>query len=468
MVTALSGRRTDLEPARVLIVDDDPLVRRSIREWLEHDGHLAIEAGDGRTALQLLDEEVVDLLLLDLQLPRLSGLEVLREMNRRGLDIPVVIVSGKGTIPAAVETTKLGAIDFIEKPPDAEAALQIIRKALERHRMERRRAVSLAAAFDRYGMVGAGSEMQRVYQEIERVAHGRARVLLIGESGTGKERVARAIHRLGTRATEPFVAVNCAAIPETMIEDELFGHVPHAFTDAKGGRAGCFQQAHRGTLLLDEIADMSLMTQAKVLRAIEEGQIRPLGSEQPVSIDVRVVAATNRDLRACVAEGSFREDLFFRLAVLTVFLPPLRERITDIAPLALHFLDLCSREQERSAPVLGPQAIAALVRYEWPGNVRELGNAMERVVASGVTTQVGSREIAAALRPYGRAAEVHEDFLGLREARADFERDYITDALVSHGWRILEAARALGINRSHLWKKMRLLGIEAPTRDEDG
>lgn len=450
------------EQARILVVDDDPLVRRSIREWLEHDGHLALEAGDGRTAMQLLDEEVVDLLLLDLQLPRLSGLDVLREMVRRGLTIPVVIVSGKGTIPAAVETTKLGAFDFIEKPADAEATLGIIRQALERQNLQRRRARSLSEAWERYGMVGSAPGMQRIYQEIDRAAQTRARVLVIGESGTGKERVAGAIHQLSARSAEAFVPVNCAAIPETMIEDELFGHVAHAFTDAKRTRAGCFKQADGGTLFLDEVADMSLMTQAKVLRAIEAGEIRPLGSEGPEQVDVRIVAATNRDLKACVSEGGFREDLYFRLNVLTISLPPLRDRDGDIPVLAQHFLETAARESHRPVPELTPAAIAALLRHRWPGNLRELQNTMERVVVVDSQGRVGAPEIAAALGRHENPGAEREAFPGLREARAHFEREHIRHALMAHGWRIQEAADSLGINRSHLWKKMRLLGIEGP------
>jgi two-component system nitrogen regulation response regulator NtrX len=450
--------------ARLLIVDDDPLVRQSLREWLEHDGYVAFEAGDGKTALELLDEEALDLLLLDLQLPRISGIEVLREIVSRRLDIPVVIVSGKGTIPAAVETMKLGALDFVEKPIDAQNTLRIIEAALNRVERGRRRARSLEEALDRYGMVGTVPEMQEVYRRIERAAHTSVRVLIEGASGTGKELVARAIHRLGNRAGAPFVAVNCAAIPETMIEDELFGHVAHAFTDAKARRSGRFQEAHEGTLFLDEVGDMSLMTQAKVLRALEAGEVWPVGSDRSVHVNVRVIAATHRDLRALTESGDFREDLYYRLNVIPIRIPPLVARIDDLGALTDHFLTLTAREHALPRPQLTAAALAMLGRHTWPGNVRELENVVERLLVMGDGERIAAQDVSVALRPEGEPVEDGISLTGLREARREFERAFITRTLQEHGWRIQEAAASLEIDRSHLWKKMRTLGIRAPER----
>lgn len=464
MTTRGETRHLGLDGApRLLIVDDDPLVRRSLREWLEHDGYIGLEAGDGKTALELLDQEAIDLLLLDLQLPRVSGVEVLREMAARNLDIPVVVISGKGTIPTAVETMKLGAIDFVEKPVDARRTLGIIEGALRRVERERKRMRSLEEAMERYGMVGTSGPMQDVYRRVERAARTSARVLVQGASGTGKELVARAIHRLGDRAERPFVAVNCAAIPESMIEDELFGHVAHAFTDARGPRSGCFQAADGGTLFLDEVGDMSLMTQAKALRALEEGEIRPVGSDHPVEVDVRVIAATNHDLRDLTEAGDFREDLFYRLNVIGIRVPSLTQRPEDLDALAEHFLERAGREHGLECRSLSPAALATLRQHTWPGNVRELQNVIERLVVMGGGERVDARTVTAALRPEAAASTDEDTALpGLREARRDFERDFIARTLEEHGWRIQKTADSLGINRSHLWKKMRRLGIETP------
>jgi len=448
------------QPIRALIVDDDPHIRESLREILEHDGYVALEAGDGKTALDLLNQERIDLLLLDLELPRVSGMSVLQEIADRRLDIPVVIISGYGSVPKAVSTMKLGAYDFIEKPLDAQKTLLTARSALEQQSRRRERVRSLREAWDRYGMVGSAPAMQRVYQSIDRAAATQAKVLLVGETGTGKEIVARAIHRNSSRADQPFVAVNCAAIPETLIESELFGHVEGAFTGAHRPHRGKFEQADGGTLFLDEIGDMSLMTQAKVLRALESGEIHRVGGEKLVNVDVRLVAATNKDLGREVDEGNFREDLFYRLSVITIHTPPLRERRNDIPELVRHFLGLYSEENGMGSRELTSAAMSLLVERDWPGNVRELGNAVERLVVLGESPLIDAREVRAALR-----TNVFEDeelsFASLREAREQFEREFITASLVAHEWKIQETANALEINRSHLWKKMKQLGISA-------
>ena len=456
----LTGERAPTERHTVLIVDDDPFVRESLRDLLEHDGVVALEAGDGKTALDILAQDPIDLLMLDLALPRVSGMSVLRELRARHLELPVVIISGQGSIPVAVATMKEGARDFIEKPFDAQQTLAIVRGALAEvaRRRARRRTLDEAAA--RFGMWGVSAGMQRVYERIDRAAPTSVKVLVTGESGVGKEMVARAIHQLSPRAAGPFVAVNCAAIPENLIESELFGHVGGAFTGATADRRGSFEQADRGTLFLDEIGDMSLMTQAKILRALEHGEVRPVGGERTIRLDIRLIAATHRSLDREVQEGNFREDLFFRIGVITVRVPALRERPDDIEPLIAHFVAQC-RAQHRVGPAeVSPAALRVLMEYDWPGNVRELRNVVERMVLfpDGATVTARDAREAIAGAPHGPSSDPSPT--GLRAAREAFERDFISASLTAHEWRIRETADALGINRSHLWKKMRRLGID--------
>jgi two-component system nitrogen regulation response regulator NtrX len=308
-------------------------------------------------------------------------------------------------------------------------------------------------------MVGSGPAMQSVYQQIDRAAPTRARVLILGASGSGKERVAHAIHRLSNRSGGPLVAVNCAAIPEALIEDELFGHVRHAFTDAKGDRAGCFVRADGGTLLLDEISEMSLMTQAKVLRAIETGEVLPVGADAPVKVDVRIVSASNKSLKDEIEQGNFREDLFYRLNVIPIRVPRLAERMEDVEPLVNVFIEEAAAANGVPPKTLTSAARATLMEYAWPGNVRELQNVVERVVIMGSSSQVTGHDVAEALRPGGEPDQSDQP-LSLRDARRRFERDYIRRILQEHDWRIQETANVLGINRSHLWRKMQGLGIE--------
>ena len=446
---------------RTLVVDDDPHVRESLREVLEHEGFVALEAGDGKTALDVLDEERVDLLLLDLQLPRVSGLDVLRRVADRHLDIPVVIISGKGSIATAVDSMKLGAYDFLEKPLDAQSTLAVVRRAVEQFARRRARLRTLDYALERYGMCGAGRAMQRVFDTIEKAAFTRAKVLIVGDSGAGKEMVAHAIHALGPRSAAPFVAVNCAAVPETLIESELFGHVEGAFTGARRAHRGSFEQAHGGTLFLDEIADMTLMTQAKVLRAIETGELHAVGSERVRQLDFRLIAATNKDLAREVQEGNFREDLFFRIGVLTIRVPSLRDRREDIPDLVAHFQALHARRNDAAVRPVTRAALDLLVDHTWTGNVRELSNVVERLVILADGATIDANDVRSAI---GVQSAVDEPAaaIGLRAARDRFERDYILASLEDSGWRIQAAADALGINRSHLWKKMKRLGIDAP------
>jgi len=448
------------------IVDDDRPVREGLRETFENEGYSTLIAKDGKEALDRVEEEPVDLMLLDLKMPRLSGMEVLREMADTHAKIPVVIVSGQGTIQKAVEATKLGAYDFLEKPVEPRRAKVTVENALEQARLRRERKQLLKQVRERYEMVGSSEPMRRVYERIDRAARAKAKVLITGENGTGKEMVARAIHRNSERASGPFVTVNCAAIPPDLIESELFGHEEGAFTGAKGRREGKFEQASGGTLFLDEIGDMSLDVQAKTLRAIEREEVQRVGGSETVEVDARIIAATNQALDAAIEEGDFREDLYYRLNVVEIEVPPLRERRDDIPALAEHFLGQFSEEHSVERRGLSDGAVQELMRYDWPGNVRELRNAIEQLVVLGGAGEDKSEIGAKAVR---QALGTGEDSSGspaagatdLRRAQGQFERAHIQRVLSEHEGSLKKTAEALGIDRSTLWRKMERHDLEA-------
>ncbi len=447
--------------ATVLIVDDDAYVRESLNDVLSFSGYCCLEAGDGKEAVDLIFERQPDLVLLDLRLPRLDGLEVLKRCLHGYPDMPVIMISGQGTIELAVEATKLGAFDFIEKPLEAERILLTIRNALDKSRLQKQRDQLLAQARKSYRLVGESPQMREIAELIERAAAVDSKVLITGESGTGKELVARGIHYLSARSTQPFVPVNCSAIPETLIESELFGHGRGAFTGAVAAYKGKFLQANHGTLFLDEIGEMDQGMQSKLLRAIEEKRIYPLGSEKFHEIDVRVMAATHQDLYALIESGQFRQDLFYRINVIHIHLPPLRERLEDIQPLAEYFLaETCLNEGLPQKYFL-PEVWPLLKRHPWPGNVRELRNIVERSAVLHYGLEIGPDEVYSAMQRLPGTVTKKLEQLTLREARAAFEREFIRKALNAHGGKIIETARALGIQRSHLWKKIKQLGIES-------
>lgn len=448
---------TSTAGATTLIVDDDQYVREELRALLEDDGLFVLEAGDGKTALDVVARGGVDLILLDLELPRISGLDVLRRIEHDGLHIPVVVISGRGSIRSAITATKLGAYEFLEKPVDGERTLQVVRELLSKA-AARRAAAHQASLQDRCGIVGSGAVIRQVVHQIARAARADSKVLLIGESGTGKELAARAIHANSARRGGPFVAVNCAAIPEHLIESELFGSERGAFTGALARRYGKIEQAHRGTLFLDEVADMTLMTQAKVLRVLEDRVVQRVGGEREVGVDFRLIAATNQDLRVCVEQGDFREDLYFRLNIVRIDIPTLRARRQDIPELTETFLRMIAQAEQLPRRTLTPAATAALMSHDWPGNVRELRNVAERLLVLG---NEGPIELAEVRQVLGIAAggETAGRASSLREARVEFERGYIRRVLDSHGGRIQDAADELGLNRSHLWRKMKDMGL---------
>jgi len=442
----------------VLVADDDSPVRDGLCDILEHEEYETHQASDGKTALRRLDESEVDVLLLDLKMPRVAGMEVLKTSMDRHPEVPVVIVSGKGTIQEAVKATKLGAYDFLEKPVDAQRLLVTVRNALDKVRLERQRDRLLAEARQRYKMVGTSEAMQRIYDRIDKAGASDCRVLITGESGTGKELVARAIHHNSDRAGAPFVTVNCAALPEELIESELFGHAEGAFTGARTSRTGKFAQADGGTLFLDEVGDMSLAAQAKTLRAIETGTIDPIGQEEAVDVDARILAATNTDLSAAIEADQFREDLYYRLKVLTIGVPPLRERHEDIPDLVAHFLSEAAGDEEPPEPT--EDALAVLMSHDWPGNVRELQNVIERLVVLSEDEKIQASVVQNALN--GPTTASDPDDIDLRDARQRFEAAYIRQALRRHEGAIQATADALGIDRSSLWRKMEDYGIEGP------
>ncbi len=443
----------------ILIVDDDTHVREDLHEILAYHKYTCVEARDGKEALQIITNQPIDLVLLDLKLPRIDGLEVLKQGKQKKPDLPFIIISGQGTIQAAVEATKAGAFDFVEKPLDADRILLRIRNALEKRHLQRERDQLLQEARNRYRMVGNSARMQEVYALIDRAARVDSKVLITGESGTGKELVARAIHLNSKRATHPFVPMNCSAIPDALIESELFGHVKGSFTGAVRNYPGKFMAANKGTLFLDEIGDMNMAMQAKLLRAMEDQAIFPVGGTEPHDIDVRIICATHKDLPTLIEEGRFREDLYYRINVIQIHLPPLRERTEDIQPLAEFFLqEICNREgwpEKTFSPAVWP----ILRTYHWPGNVRELRNIVERVAVIAPGTQIEAHLVTEVLENVRPTPFEPERIKPLREARQEFEREYIRHALIVNNKKILATARAIGLQRSHLWKKLKQLGI---------
>ncbi len=383
----------------ILLVDDDPFFRESLNDILLDEGYATAQAGDGKTALDMLKQtNRYDLMLLDLDLPRINGMEVMQKVARSRPELPVIIISGTGTIPVAVEATKIGAYDFIEKDDDPRKTLVKVRNALEKSHLLRQRNRLLAEQKERYKMVGSSAAMADIFQFIDRAAKNSSKVLISGDSGTGKEMIARAIHNNSERAGGPFVAVNCAAVPENLIESELFGHERGAFTGAHARKIGKFEAAHTGTLFLDEIGYTSLMMQAKILRALEDNVIERVGSTKPTAIDVRIVAATNKNLEQEMAEGNFREDLYWRLAVLTLHVPPLRRRREDIADLVQHFLTQFCAQEALPRKRLSPGAQRLLLEHDWPGNIRQLRNVIERLTMLVDDDTISAKHVAEALK----------------------------------------------------------------------
>jgi len=451
--------------ASILVVDDEPGVRSSISGVLKDEGFDVDTAGTGEECLEKANGAAYDVIVLDIWLPGLDGLTTLQRLRERQIDSQVVIISGHGNIESAVRAIKAGAYDFIEKPLSLEKTVLVVRNALRQRDLESENRV-LRAKVDRQQqntMVGESPAMNHLRQEVSQAAPTNGRVLILGENGTGKELVARTIHQSSRRKSGPFIEVNCAAIPEELIESELFGHVRGAFTGAVADKPGRFEQASGGTIFLDEIADMSLKTQAKVLRVLQEQVMERVGGTQRIRVDVRVLAATNKDLTAEIRAGRFREDLYFRLNVIPIFVPALRDRQQDIPMLAEHFMAILAAEYGRRPKRLASEAAARLQQYGWPGNVRELRNVIERVIIMVNDDTITAQDLGFLGRDGADGAGVPVPNAGplrpLSEARDEFEKDYILQTLAAQQGNMSRTAEVLGVERSNLYKKLRAFGI---------
>ena len=436
----------------VLVVDDDPAIRDALRAVLEHAGHTVAEAETGDRAIGMLDERRFDVVLLDLGMPGMHGLDALERIRENAPDVGVIVVSGEATIANAIRAGQRGAFDFIEKPPDRERLLDVVTQAAQITGL-RRAAGSLPG--DDLGILGSSTAIAALIESARRVAPSQGRVLITGENGSGKELVAHAIHVLSRRATGPFVKINCAAIPKDLVESELFGYERGAFTGALQSKKGRLELADHGTLFLDEIGDLALDAQAKLLRVIETGEVEKVGATRTQTFDVRIVAATNKDLAAAVEDGSFRQDLYYRLNVLPLHGPPLRERPGDIAPIADHFLNQFCTTEGHAQKRLTSDAQVLLEEYHWPGNVRELRNLMERAAILVEGTEVRAEDLTSWLE---RTAD-HGDGVGLRGEIERREAEAIRKALESANGNVTQAAAGLGIDRTNLHRKMRKYGI---------
>jgi len=446
----------------ILIVDDEPAIRATLRGVLEDEGYRVTAVGSGADALRLVTDEAPDLTFLDVWMERMDGLETLAEVRRLRPDAIVVMISGHGTIETAVKATRLGAYDFIEKPLSLEKTLLIVARALEHARLERENATLRESFEARAEIIGASEPVRRLREHIATTAPTNGRVLIHGENGSGKELVARAIHAQSARRERPFVEVNCAAIPEELIESELFGHEKGAFTGALARRRGKFELANGGTLFLDEIGDMSLKTQAKVLRALEEQAFERVGGKDTIQVDVRVIAASNRDLEALIRAGRFREDLYYRLNVIPIEVPALRTRKDDITKLVDHFVAVFCAENGKRPKTVSGEALGYFLAYDWPGNVRELRNMVERLVIMAPGDVIGADDLPAPLRPKDAAATPEGHERSLRDARDHFERAFIIAELRANDWNMTRTAERLGIERSHLYRKIKAYGITPP------
>ena len=462
--------------ASILVVDDEEAILSSLSSILEDEGYDVSVARSGAEALKIYTTDPPELMILDIWMPEMDGLETLKRVKELVPTAQVMMMSGHGSIETAVKAIKLGAYDYIEKPLSLENVTLRVKHALEQYRLEEENRTLRTTVQRKFELVGQSPVMQQLRQLIDTAGPTNSRVLIGGENGTGKELVARAIHQQSTRADHPFVAVNCAAIPETLIESELFGHEKGSFSGATSMKRGQFEQADGGTLFLDEIGDMSLSTQAKVLRALQEQQFTRVGGTKLMKVDVRVLAASNKDLPKEIEKGTFREDLYYRLNVVPIVVPPLRERREDIPLLIRHFMKLHAEEQGLRAKEITPEAMQVFQQYEWPGNIRELRNLIERlmIMVPGNVIDTAQATMSLQVKPSAAAAPTPgagatapaisplftQPFDSLRDARNAFEKEYIAKKLREHHWNISRTAEDLKIERSHLHRKIKLLDVE--------
>ena len=469
--------------SRILVIDDEAAIRESLRMTLEYEGYEVLLAPTGQDGITSAERDAPDLVLLDVKMPGMDGLEVLERLRLINETLPVIVVSGHGTISTAVEATKKGAFDFIEKPFASERVLVALRNALDQRRLRDENRTLKRAVEVRHQMIGDSGALRQVMAAVGRAAPTNATVLIQGESGVGKELVARTIHRNSLRSRERFVQVNCAAIPEELIESELFGHEKGSFTGATEKQTGKFEQADRGTIFLDEVGDMSPKTQAKVLRVLQEGEVERLGSARTIKVDVRVIAATNKNLEEEIEKGNFREDLYFRLAVIPIYVPPLRERPEDVPLLVRHYMDYFCRESNARPRRITNAALEALSRYRWKGNIRELRNTVERMMIMAPGDTIDVPDLPGALRTPGAptstpgsrvpapvnagpAAVAEAVAPGtLREFKDNAERAFLVQKLRENGWNISKTAEVIDTPRSNLYKKLEQYQI---SQESDG
>jgi two-component system nitrogen regulation response regulator NtrX len=446
---------------KILIVDDETGIRESLEGVLADEGYETAAVGNGEECLKLLRREHhYEVVLLDIWLPGIDGLETLERIREMDDPPEVIMISGHGTIETAVRATKLGAYDFLEKPLSIDKTLILVKNAIESKKLRHENVDLKKQLHAKSVIVGDSIPMKALRQQITLMAPTNGRVLIYGESGTGKELVAHAIHAQSLRKDETFVEVNCAAIPEDLIESELFGHYKGSFPGAAADKEGKFQKANGGTLFLDEVGDMSLKTQSKVLRTLDEQRVAPLGGDETIVVDARIIASTNKDLEEEISRGNFREDLFYRLNVIPFFVPPLRDRKEDIPLFARHFLkDLAATYGRRPREIMD-DAVEALMRYSWPGNVRELRNVIERIVIMNpMTTRFDRKHLPPLVYRDGHRRAAKSEFSTLHQARDAYERDFILKKLDENHGNVTRAAEVLGLERSHLYRKMKTLGI---------
>jgi two-component system nitrogen regulation response regulator NtrX len=450
---------------RILVIDDEAAIRDSLRMILEYEGYDCVLAPTALDGIGIIERDAPDLVFLDIKMPNMDGLEALERIKQTNETLPVVMISGHATVSTAVEATKKGAFDFIEKPLATDRVLLTVRNAIDQRRLKDENVTLKRAAEARHEMVGDSIPLQAVREAIGRAAPTNATVLILGESGVGKELVARAIHRNSLRTRERFVQVNCAAIPEELIESELFGHEKGSFTGATEKQIGKFELADRGTIFLDEVGDMSAKTQAKVLRVLQEGEVERLGSSRTMKVDVRVIAATNKNLESEIEQGTFREDLYFRLSVIPIFVPPLRERSEDIPALVKHFSEMFGREGSLRPKRFTAAALDVLQQHRWKGNIRELRNFVERVLIMTRTESIDVPDLRGILQMEPRpsaaggataaAGDASREKPGtLREFKETAERTFLVEKLRENGWNISRTAEVIGTPRSNLYKKL--------------
>ncbi|AEG16361.1 two component, sigma54 specific, transcriptional regulator, Fis family [Desulfofundulus kuznetsovii DSM 6115] len=447
----------------ILVVDDEESVRQSLKDILTDYGYRVETARDGREGLEKITTLDPATVIMDIRMPEVDGIKVLELVRLKGQDTPIILITAYGSTQSTIEAMKMGAFDYLLKPLQVNELIETVKKATEVKRLMRK-TPSLTArdVIERADvMIGLSPEMQKVYKAIGRVANSNATVLIRGESGTGKELVARAIHYNSDRRDKPFIKINCASIPENLLESEMFGYEKGAFTGAITSKPGKFELAQRGTIFFDEIGEMSLSLQAKLLRVIQEREFERLGGTETIKVDVRIIAATNKDLENCIAEGTFREDLFYRLNVVDIYLPPLRERKDDIPVLVEHMIKLCNAEYKKQVTGFTDQAMKLLLEYDWPGNVRELKNVCERAVLMSTGPLLTVEDLPRNIRKSSRRLHWLKGLSGdsFKEMIAEVEREIILQALEEHNWNRSAAAQALKMNRSSLYLKMKELGI---------